>query len=65
MAKDKSTVRAALSHASRRNRTKTGADLGPRELHRRIGEAYTNQKHECTTGPNGCDPNCPLAHPTA
>jgi hypothetical protein len=30
-----------------------------------IGVKYTQQKHECTTGKNGCDSPCPLAHPAA
>lgn len=37
--------------------TKKAAELKQEE----IGARYTKLKHECVSGPNGCDSPCPLA----
>lgn len=58
--KGRETVTHAVTTGNRRS--------GPRGSAARqdeIGVMYTNQKHECTTGRNGCDNPCPLAHPAA
>lgn len=59
--KGSQTVKAAVTDANRTSGT-TAAGT-PRQD--QIGVRYTDQKHECTTGANGCDSPCPLAHPTA
>lgn len=55
------TVKAAKVDATR---TATPAKKAKAEQEQ-IGVRYSDQKHECTTGRNGCDSPCPLAHPTA
>lgn len=57
------TVKAATT-GNGRGRT-TGSKKTALNQQEQIGAKYTQQKHTCTTGRNGCDSPCPLAHPTA
>ena len=58
----KQTVKTALTGGGRARTAATAKEAEARQ--EQIGVHYTNQKHECTTGANGCDNPCPLAHPT-
>jgi len=57
------TAKAAVTGGGRGRTTQSVAAATRQQ--EELGVRYTNQKHECTTGPNGCDSSCPLAHPTA
>lgn len=57
------TVKAAKT-GDGRGRT-TASKKAAAKQQEELGVRYTNQKHECTTGANGCDSPCPLAHPQA
>lgn len=59
--KGSQTVKAAKVDAARTSGTQKPGTAQQDQ----IGVRYTDQKHECTTGANGCDNPCPLAHPTA
>ena len=58
--KGSQTVKKATVTGDRRS-----GPRGSKARQEEIGVVYTQQKHECTSGPNGCDSPCPLAHPTA
>lgn len=57
------TAKAAVQ-GNGRGRT-TASKRAATTQQEQIGARYTQQKHECTSGPNGCDSPCPLAHPAA
>ena len=57
------TVKAAKTGDGRGRTTATKKAAASQQ--EQIGARYTQQKHECTTGANGCDNPCPLAHPSA
>jgi hypothetical protein len=57
------TVKAAKAGGGS-GRTRASARAAT-EQQEAIGRRYTGQKHQCTTGANGCDSPCPLAHPVA
>lgn len=56
--KGSQTVKKATTTGDRRS-----GPRGARARQEQIGVAYTDQKHECVSGRNGCDSPCPLAHP--
>lgn len=57
------TAKAAVQGGGRGRTTESMKAAKARQ--EQIGVRYTDQKHECTSGPNGCDSPCPLAHPAA